>query len=113
MEDKGAWVLDLESSGLLADMLDFSSFPYKLRPDAKLWCVVLRNVHTNEVRKAVKEEITKEWLRENLKGCQFLIQHNGIKFDLITLWLFGVFEYRIGYLDEPDTLFGEEVKIID
>jgi len=113
MEDKGAWVLDLESSGLLADMLDFSSFPYKLRPDAKLWCVVLRNVHTNEVRKAVKEGITKEWLRENLKGCQFLIQHNGIKFDLITLWLFGVFEYRIGYLDEPDTLFGEEVKIID
>lgn len=113
MEDKGAWVLDLESSGLLADMLDFSSFPYKLKPDAKLWCVVIRNVHTNEVRTAVKEEITKEWLKENLKGCKFLIQHNGIKFDLITLWLFGVFEYRIGYLDEPDLLFGEEVKVID
>lgn len=113
MEDRGAWVLDLESSGLLADMLDYSVFPYKLKADAKLWCVVIRNVHTNEVRKAVKEEITKQWLKENLKGCQFLIQHNGIKFDLITLWLFGVFEYRIGYLDEPDTLFGEEVKIID
>lgn len=113
MEDKGAWVIDIESSALLEEMLDFSSFPYKLKPDAKLWCVVLRNVHTNEVRKAVKEEITKEWLKENLKGCQFFIHHNGIKFDLITLWLFGVLEYRVGYLDEPDTLFGEEVKIID
>lgn len=113
MEDKGAWILDLESSGLLEDMLDFSSFPYKLKLDAKLWCVVLRNVHTNEVRKAVKEEITKDWLRENLKGCRFFIGHNVIKFDFLTLWLFGVLEYRVGYLDEPDTLFGEEVKIID
>lgn len=113
MEDKGAWVIDIESSALLEEMLDFSSFPYKLKPDARLWCVVLRNIHTNEVRKAVKEEITKEWLKENLKGCQFFIHHNGIKFDLITLWLFGVLEYRVGYLDEPDTLFGEEVKIID
>lgn len=113
MEDRGAWVLDLESSDLLSEMIDFSSFPYKLKPDAKLWCVVLRNVDTNEVRTAVKEEITKEWLKENLKGCKFLVQHNGIKFDLITLFLFGVLEYKIGYLDEPDTLFGEETKVLD
>lgn len=113
MEDKGAWILDLESSDLLANMLDFSSFPYKLKPDAKLWCVVLTNAYTGEVRTAVKEEITKEWLQENLKDCKYFIGHNVIKFDFLVLWLFGVLEYKIGYLDESDTLFGGEVKILD
>lgn len=113
MEDKGAWILDLESSDLLANMLDFSSFPYKLKPDAELWCVVLTNAYTGEVRTAVKEEITKEWLRENLKDCQYFIGHNVIKFDFIVLMLFGVLDYKVGYLDESDTLFGEEVKILD
>lgn len=113
MEDKGAWVLDAETSNLLAEMLDFSSFPYKLKENAKLWCVVLRNVHTNEVRTAVKDEITKQWFKDNLKGCKFLIGHNVVKFDFIALKLFGVLDYTIGYLNEPDTLFGEEVKILD
>lgn len=113
MEDKGAWALDLESSDLLANMLDFSSFPYKLKSDAKLWCVVIRNVYTNEVRTAVKEEITKDWLKENLKDCEFFTGHNVIKFDFLVLWLFGVLDYTVGYLGQPDTLFGNEVKIID
>lgn len=115
MEDRRgiAKAIDIETNNLLADMLDFSSFPYKLKPEAKLWCVVIRDIYTDEVFSAVGEEITKEWLKENLEGCKYLIHQNGIKFDLICLLLFGVLEYRVGYLDEPDTLFGEDIQMWD
>lgn len=115
MSDKKGQVkiIDIETSALLEEMLDHSSFPYKLKPDAKLHVVVIRDYYTDEVFVAEGKNITKEWMRENLKGCQFLIQHNGVKFDLLTLHLFGVLDYSIGYLTQSDTLFGEKVKIID
>ena len=94
-------------------MVDHSSFPYKLRPDAKLHVVVIRDAYTDELFVAEGDKITKEWMKEALKGCKYLIQHNGVKFDLIALKLFGVLDYNIGYLDESDTLFGREIKIID
>lgn len=114
VENKGlVKVIDIETSALLEDMLDHSSFPYKLKPDAKLHVVVIRDAYTDEVFVAERDKITKEWVKESLKGCKYIVQHNGVKFDLITLKLFGVLDYSVGYLDEPDTLFGEEVKIID
>ena len=106
-------VIDIETSSLLEEMLDHSSFPYKLKPEAKLHVVVIRDAYTDELFVAEGDKITKEWMKESLKGCKYLVQHNGVKFDLITLKLFGVLDYSIGYLEEPDTLFGEEVKILD
>ncbi len=108
-----ALIIDIESSDLLANMLDFSSFPYKLKADAKLWCVVIRDAYTNEVVAEEKENITKEWMQSNLKGCTHLIGHNVIKFDFLVLKLFGVLDYEVGYLNNSDTVFGEETKIID
>lgn len=113
MSNIKAIILDLESNDLLAGMLDFSSFPYKLKADAKLWCVVLRNAYTNEVIAETKEGVTKEWLQKNLKGCTHLVGHNILKFDLLVLKLFGVLDYTVGYLDEDDTLFGKPVKLVD
>lgn len=107
------YIIDIEGNGLLENILDFSSLPYKLKPDAKLWCVVIRNVQTNEIKKAVKDEITKEWMREALADCTHLVAHNGIKFDFIVLKLFGVLEYRIGYPGQADTLFGKEITFVD
>lgn len=108
-----AKVIDIESSDLLANMLDYTSFPYKLREDAKLWCVVIRDIYTDEIAVAEKEQITKEWMQEQLKGCKYLIGHNVLKFDFLVLKLFGVLDYSVGYLDEPDLIFGEKTKIID
>lgn len=107
------YTIDIESNNLLEGMLDFSSFPYKLNKDAKLWCVVIYNVKTGETKEAVKDEITYEWMKESLKDCKYLIAHNGVKFDWIALKLFGVMDYRIGYLSEDDTLFGKPVTFLD
>lgn len=107
------YTLDIETNRLLADLLDYSSFPYKLKKDAKLWCVHIYNVDTGEKKSANNQFVTKQWLKEALADCTELIAHNGIKFDFPTLQLFGVLEYQIGYLNEPDLIFGKKVKITD
>ena len=55
-------VIDIETNNLLADMLDYSSLPYKLNKDARLWCIVIRDVDTNEVTvlKSGKPKLTLE-----------------------------------------------------
>lgn len=105
--------IDIEINGHLEDLLDYSSFPYKLKKEAKLWCVVIQNFKTGEVFRASKKEITKKWMEESLEGCTHLVAHNGIKFDFITLKLFGVFDYTVGYLNQSDTIFGKEATLVD
>jgi hypothetical protein len=107
------YVIDIETNGLLSAMVDFSSFPYKLKDSASLWCVSIRNVKTREVFSASNEQITKDWLETTLQDCEYLIAHNGIKFDFIALKLFGIFDYTVGYLDNSDTLFGRKITFID
>lgn len=113
MTKQNIFVLDIETNGLLSNMIDFSSFPYKLREDARLWCIVLNNVSTGEVFTAVKEEITLDWMKTTLMGATHIVAHNGVKFDFLALKLFGVFDYHVGYLDEPDLLFGSPVIYVD
>ena len=109
-------VVDIEASNLLANMLDFSSLPYKMNSEASLWCVVIRDVDTDEVislSSPLGNTITKDQMKEAFEGCTEVIAHNGIKFDFIALDLFGVLDYEVGYLGKPDKLFGKEVKITD
>ena len=106
-------VLDIESSGLLSEMLDFSSFPYKLKKDAELWCVVVRDVYSGEEWSSELSECTYDWMKKVLAPFNYIIAHNGIKFDWPTLSLFGILDYTIGFIGKPDTCFGKEVKFID
>ena len=94
-------------------MLDFTSLPYKLNTEAKLYCVVIRNIDTDEVSFAVGSEVTTDWLKTTLADATEIILHNGIKFDLIALKLFGVLDYEVGYLDRENKLFSKPVKIVD
>lgn len=105
--------LDIESNGLLTDMLDFSSLPYKLKEDAKIWVISFNDIKTGECKSLVKEEITKEAIHNILKEYDFIVQHNGIKFDLIVLKLMGLIDYKIGWLEDKDILNGKEVRFID
>lgn len=109
-------VVDIESNDLLANMLDFSKLPYQMNDYAKLWCIVVRDVDTDEVISLSSHSgnaITKEQVKQAFEGCTEIIAHNGIKFDFIALYLFGVLDYEVGYLGKPDKLFGKEVKITD
>lgn len=110
---KGYFVIDIESNGLLNDILSFKTQPYKLREDARLWTVVVKNLENGEVFSAEKENITKQWLQNTLKDCTNLIAHNGLKFDFPVLKLFGLLDYYVGYLDEESTLFGKPCKFLD
>lgn len=106
-------ILDIETNNLIGESLDYSSFPYKLNDKAKLWVVSLYNITTKQTITACNNEITKEWLQKQLKDCTELIGHNLLKFDLLMLQLFGILEYTVGYLNQRDTIFGKECKIID
>lgn len=106
-------IIDIESNGLLSDMIDYSSLPYKLNHEARLWVVVIRDHETGEEWFAEKENITAEWLKETLSPFYFIVAHNGIKFDFPALKLFGIFDYKIGYVGYNDYVFGRECKFLD
>ena len=105
--------LDIETNGLLADMLDYSTLPYKLNPEAKIWVVSLTDMKTMTTKSLVKEEITKENLDNLLKEYDVIVAHNGHKFDMIALKLFGLIDYKVGYLGEEDMLNNRPVRLID
>ena len=112
----GRFVIDIETNNLLSNMLDYSSLPYKLKKDARLWCVVVRDIDTGDVKELVSESgdtITRKDLEGILEGVTELVGHNAIKFDMLTLKLFGVLDYDIGYLDQADKLFGKDIKVTD
>lgn len=114
MDLSGTYVIDIESSGLLEDMFDHTEFPYKLKPDSKLWCVVIRNVKTGEAVSATGDDITKEWMSKALENCTILIAHHGIKFDFPVLRLFGVLDYKVAYPEEKySKVFDKDVLIVD
>lgn len=108
--------IDIESNDLLSNMLDYSELPYKLNKDARLWCVVVRDLDTKEVvtlKSPTGDTISKSDLQKALSGVTEIIAHNGIKFDFIALKLFGVLDYEVGYLGKDDLIFGKPVKITD
>lgn len=112
MLNKKAVVIDIETNGLLADMVDFSSFPYKLKPSAKLWVVSFCDVQTGKVVSKCKEQITKEWLKKVIDHYDIIVAHNGVKFDFLALKLFGLLDYKISFSDET-TFFGKKKEVAD
>jgi hypothetical protein len=107
------YIIDIESTNLLQNGLDYSTMPYTLKPEYKVWCVVVRNIDTNEVQSLVKEEITYENLSSILEDCTELIGHNIVAFDLPVLMLYGALDYSVGYPDQSSKLFGKPVTITD
>jgi hypothetical protein len=106
-------VLDIETNGLMSDLLDYSRFPYKLKDTARLWVVSLRDTVTGKVVTVNNEEITREWLEAQLADVTRLGAHNGIKFDFLMLKLFGVLDYEVGYPGKPDLVFGKPIELVD
>lgn len=113
MELNKCCTLDIETNDLFNNLVDYSSFPYKLKQDSSLWCVVITNVETRKTVRLVKEEITAKRLEAELKDYDVIVAHNGVKFDFPVLKLFEVFDYEIGYVGKSDKLFGRDVWLLD
>lgn len=106
-------ILDIEASGLMGDNLDYSSMPFKIKEDFRVWCIVIRDLDTKAVFKFFGPSLTKENLKRALKGCTELIGHHIVGYDLPVLQLNNLLEYTIGYPGQPSTLFGEPIVITD
>ena len=107
------FLLDIESSNLLQNGLDYTTMPYKLKPDYSLWCIVVRNIDTNEVFTLAEAQCTASNLRRILQPATEIIGHNLVAFDLPVLKLLGLLDYRIGYPGEDSLVYGQPCKITD
>ena len=111
-------ILDIETNGLLDHLIDFKIMPFKFKPSARLWTIVLTNKDDLTQQTILrKEECTVEAIKECLKNTREIIFHNGIKYDAVALQLFNMLEYSVYY--EPDdkgnngTFFGKPLIITD
>lgn len=113
-------VIDVEANGLWDDLLDFSSLPYKLKPEARVHCVVLQDINTQEVFVLYNDHLNRtpdqisravgafgdlpnrvvylpmEKLPTVLNRCSRLIAHNGLGYDFPLLSLWGKQPYEVG-----------------
>lgn len=106
-------VIDIETKGFLNDWLDFSTLPYRFKPDFRVWMVVLRCVETNKVKILTGNELTKEGLRNALRNTKELIGHFITKYDLPVLQIAGLLDYTVAYPGQISTVFGQKCLITD
>lgn len=106
-------VLDIEANDLLQNGLDYSKLPYRLKDDFKVWCVVCRDIDTDEVATFVGEVEIKTKLKPYLETVTEIIGHNISTYDLPVLKLWMGLEYSIGYVGESSTLYGRPVLVWD
>lgn len=106
-------IIDIESSNLLQNGLDYLTLPFKLKPTYSLWCIVVRCIDTNTVIELRPDLCTKEALKEAIGDADEIVGHNIVCFDLPVLKLMGLLDYRIGYPGQPHTVYSKEVEITD
>jgi hypothetical protein len=131
-------ILDLESNNLMHPMLDYTQKPLRFKPEFTVWCLSLRCVDTNESKLLVRPDLlanidkyittveqeialskipmfplTKEQMEIDLKNCEELIAHNGIKFDFPVLKVMDLLDYNIGYpyLESLDNTFDSTTSV--
>lgn len=116
---------DIESNHLLDEEgINYSSMPYKLKDDFTIHCIVAQDVKTGEIFKFIQEDCKffPKFLEDE---CQYIIQQNGLDFDLMCLRLMYGMNYeiqpnahkRLNINDPheklPDRLNGKHVRFID
>lgn len=108
-------VLDIETNGLIKHLVDYTAKPMVLKPSANMWCIALRDYDNRDDVVALElEDCNAENLKELLKDTKELIFHNGVSYDMVVMFLFGIFNYRVGYEGESDTIFdGQPIKFVD
>lgn len=102
---------DLESTGLMnSSSIDYSSFPYKLKPDFQVHCIVAKDVETGERHKFYQDSLKD--VKEFFEGVTEVIGHNIINYDNLVMRLSFGLHFKVGY-DGVETLNGKPCKITD
>lgn len=109
------YIIDIETSSLLEDALNYEKTPYKLKEDFKIYCVVFRHFESGKYKALYGKDLTKENIELVLKKCTNLIGHNIVNYDLPVLKLYGLLDYEINYPDSSSTatIFDKECNITD
>ena len=107
------FIIDIESTNLLQNGLDYKVMPYRLKPAYRIHCIVIRHVDSNAVKSLVGDDITKDNLKHALRKCTELIGHNIVGFDLPVMQLYGLLDYQIAYPGKVSTIFGKPCTITD
>ena len=108
-------VADIEASGLLDHTtLDYSQYPFKLKPTFKVHCLVAKDIDTGEIHKFYKDSLNKKVINEFFERATEVVFHNGIGYDLPVLMLYFGLDYKIkANLQENDHINGRICKIVD
>lgn len=114
-------VVDIESNNLMKEeIVDFTTSPFSMKPEARLWCVVTKDLDTGEILRFVGdvpeqgmklEDESTSALFEHLDTADEIILHNGVSFDLPFLTMF--FPEYFTFTVSPDTLRGRKIIISD
>lgn len=102
---------DLEATGLLGQMIDYKTLPFKLKPNHRVHCAVFEEVDTGVVHRFAPEDM--DALKEILLTATELIGHNIINYDMRLLQLYFGIDYEIDLKGVQDTVNGKPCKITD
>lgn len=107
-------IIDIEANNLLQPSLDYSVMPFRLKPDFKLWCVVVMDVDTGHKTTLRLDQCTRENIDNALLGATEIIGHNIVAYDLPVLRLLGLMDYSIAYPDAGSCkVNGRDVVVTD
>lgn len=102
---------DLEATGLIHQMVNYTKLPYKLKPNHRIHCAVFKNADTGEVHKFRPTDMDK--LKELILTATELIGHNIINYDMRLLQLYFDIDYEIDLEGKKDTVNGRPCTITD
>ena len=114
-------VVDIESNNLLREaIVDFTTQPFSMKPNARLWCIVTKDTESGEIRRFVGDKPYEGMKFEDRSTLAFfdymdeadeIILHNGISFDLPFMSMF--FPDYFTYTISPDRLRGRKIEVVD
>jgi len=108
-------VYDIEATGLMdSNSIDYSSYPFKLKKDFRIHCIVFKDIDTGKVARLYGDGLKKERVHKILRKATTLIAHNQINYDLLALRLYFDVDYHIpANEDEQGMVCGSPCEIVD
>lgn len=107
-------IIDIEANDFFESSINFSKgMPFKFKEEARIWCIVIRDVDTFNYVVLDYDLLKKEILKQCLRYTDTIIGHYVIGYDFPALRLFNLLDYTIGYPYKKSYFFNKEIQVID